>query len=87
MTRAAGRQGLKTLDMEVMRGHYSKMLEQWRQAFRQNIAMVRQDYDECFIHMWKFYLISCEYFFRCHDGIVFQLQLVHGRNEAPLTRR
>ena len=87
MARAAGREGLKILNMEIMRGHSTETLKRWRQAFRQNIATVRQDYDERFIRMWEFYLISCEYFFRCHDGIVFQLQLVHGRNKAPVTRR
>ena len=87
MTRAAGREGLKILDIEIMRGHSTETLKQWRQASRQNIATVCQDYDERFIRTWEFYLISCEYFFRCHDGIVFQLQLVHGRSEAPLTRR
>jgi cyclopropane-fatty-acyl-phospholipid synthase len=87
MTRAAGRQGLKILDMEIMRGHYAETLKQWRQAFRQNIATVRQDYDERFIRMWEFYLIGCEYFFRCQDGMAFQLQLAHDHNAAPLTRR
>ena len=51
MTRAAGRHGLKILDMEIMRGHYAKTLKQWRQAFQQNIATVRQDYDERLIRM------------------------------------
>jgi len=86
MTRAAGRQGLKILDMEIMRGHYAETLKHWRQAFHQNIATVRQDYDERFIHMWEFYLIGCEYFFRCQHGMVFQLQLAHDHNAAPLTR-
>ena len=71
MTRAAGREGLKILDMKIMRGHSTETLKQWRQAARQNIATVRQDYDERFIRMWEFYLISCEYFFRCHDGKYF----------------
>ena len=34
MTRAAGCQGLKILEMEIMRGHYVETLKQWRQAFR-----------------------------------------------------
>jgi len=51
MTQAAGRQGLKIFDMEIMRGHYAETLKQWRQAFRQNGATVRQDYDERFIRM------------------------------------
>ena len=51
MTHAAGRQGLKTLDMEIMRGHYAETLKQWRQPFRQHIATVRQHYDKRFIRI------------------------------------
>lgn len=87
MTLAAGRQGLQFLDMEIMRGHYAETLNQWRQTFRQNIATVCQDYDERFIRVWEFYLIGYELFFRCQDGMVFQLQLVHDHNATPLTRR
>ena len=71
MNRATGCQGLQILDVEIRRGHYAETLKQWRQAFRQNIATVRQDYDERFIRMQKFYLIGCEYFFRCQDVMVF----------------
>ena len=87
MTRAAGLQGLKILGLEFMFGYYAETLKQWRQAFRQNIATVRKDYDVRFIRMWEFYLISCEYFFRCQDGMVFQLQLVHDHKSAPLRLR
>ena len=71
MTLAAGREGLRTLDMEIMRGHYAETLNQWRQAFRQNIATVCRDYDERFIRMWEFYLIGCEYFFAVRMGWCF----------------
>ena len=84
---AAGHQGLKIRDMEIMRGYYAETLKQWRQVSRQNIATVRQDYDERFIRMWEFYLIGCEYFFRCQDRMVFQTQLAHDHNAATLTRR
>jgi cyclopropane-fatty-acyl-phospholipid synthase len=87
MTRRAGRQGLKIFDMEIMRGDYAETLEQWQQAFRQNIATVRQDCNERFIRMWGFYLIGCEYFFHRQDGMVFQLQLAHDHNAATPTRR
>ena len=60
-----GRQGLKILDMEIMRGHYAETLKQWQQASLRNIETVHQDYDERFTRMWEFYLIGCEYFFRC----------------------
>ena len=65
MIRAAGREGLKILDMEIMRGHSTESLKQWRQASRQNIATVRQNHDERFIRMWEFYLIGFGYFFCC----------------------
>ena len=87
MTQAAGRQGLKIFDMEIMRGHYAETLKQWRQAFRQDGATVRQDYDERFIRMWEFYLAGCEYFFRSQAGMVFQLQLGHNYKVKPLGRR
>ena len=87
MTRAAGQQGLKILDIEIMRGHYAETLRHWRRGFRANIAAVRGEYDERFIRMWEFYLAGCEYFFRCQDGMVFQIQLAHDHNAVPLTRR
>ena len=87
MTRAAGRQGLKILDIEIICGHYAETLNQLRYAFRQNIATVRHGYDERFIRMWEFYLIGCEYFSRCQDGMVFQLQLAHNHSATPVTRR
>jgi cyclopropane-fatty-acyl-phospholipid synthase len=84
---AAGRSELKILDMEIMRGHYAETVKQWRQVFRRNIATVLQEYDERFIHMWEFDLIGCEYFFRCQDGMVLQLQLAHDYNPTWFTRR
>ena len=82
-----GRLGVKILDMEITRGHYTKTLKQWQQASRQNIATVRQDYDEHSIRMRELYFIGCKYFFRCQDGMVFQLQLAHYQNVVTFTRR
>jgi cyclopropane-fatty-acyl-phospholipid synthase len=36
--------------------------------------------------MWEFYLAGSEAFFRCMDGMVFQIQLAKDRNAVPLTR-
>jgi cyclopropane-fatty-acyl-phospholipid synthase len=57
--------------MEIICGHYAETLKQWRYAFRQNIATVRHGYDERFIHMWKFYLIGCEFFLAVRMGWYF----------------
>jgi len=87
MTAAASKQGLKIIDIEVMTGHYEKTLQKWRHAFFKNISNVQNHYDEKFIRMWEFYLVGCEYFFRSQAGMVFQIQLGHDYNAAPLTRR
>ena len=36
--------------------------------------------------MWQFYLCSCEYFFRLDEGVVYQIQLIKTRDEAPSLR-
>ena len=43
-------------------------------------------YDEHFYRMWLFYLVSCEYFFRLDEGVVYQIQLIKTRDKAPSTR-
>ena len=40
-------------------------------------------YGSRFIHMWEFYLLGCEYFFRCQQGMVVQLQLAHDQLAVP----
>jgi len=87
ITATASQQGLKIMDIEVMSGHYEETLKQWRAAFFDNIALIRHHYDDRFIRMWEFYLAGCEYFFRSQAGMVFQIQLAHDYNAAPLGRR
>ena len=36
--------------------------------------------------MWEFYLLGCEYFFRCQQGMVVQLQLAHDQFAVPRPR-
>ena len=71
MTLSAGREVLKILDMEIMRGHSTKTLKQWRQALRQNNATIGQDYDERFIRMWKFTLLAANISFAVRMGWYF----------------
>ena len=87
MVAATEMQGLKILDLEIMRGHYAETLKQWRLNFYSNIDDVRKHYDDTFIRMWSFYLLGCEYFFRQQHGMVLQLQLAHNQMAAPANRR
>ena len=86
MVRSISKQGLKILDVEIMRDHYAETLRQWRLRFRANIDAIRNDYDDQFIRMWEFYLVGCEYFFRVQEGMVFQFQLAHDHTAVPLAR-
>lgn len=87
MVAATEMQGLKILDLEIMRGHYAETLKHWRMNFHANIEDVRNHYDDTFIRMWNFYLLGCEYFFRLQHGMVLQLQLAHNQMAAPANRR
>jgi len=87
MVAATELQGLKILDIEIIRGHYAETLKAWQTNFHRNIHVIRETYDDRFIRMWDFYLAGCEYFFRTQHGMVFQLQLAHDQMAAPANRR
>ncbi|MGC6520917.1 MAG: class I SAM-dependent methyltransferase [Candidatus Puniceispirillaceae bacterium] len=78
--------GLKILDMEVMRGHYAATLRHWRRRFLAHRRRMAGLYDERFVRMWEFYLLGCEYFFRCQHGMVVQLQLSDDQTAVPQSR-
>ncbi len=84
---ATEHQGLKIIDLEIMRGHYAETLRHWRTNFHANISEIRKVYDERFVRMWDFYLLGCEYFFRTQQGMVFQLQLAHDQMAVPINRQ
>jgi len=86
LTPAVERSGLWSLDIEVMRLHYAMTLRHWLERFDANLDTVRQSYDERFIRMWRYYLIACIMTFEEEQQVVFQFQLGHRRDAAPLTR-
>ena len=86
ITRAVEKTSLKITDIEIMRLHYAKTLSAWRTAFEANTAMLTKIYDERFIRLWRFYLLSCENYFAYGCGMVFQIQLTHDQEAVPLTR-
>jgi cyclopropane-fatty-acyl-phospholipid synthase len=83
---AVERARLWITDIEVLRLHYARTLEQWYEratAARDEIVAL---YDERFFRMWQFYLAGGIAAFR-HDGhAVFQIQLARRRDAVPLTR-
>ena len=87
ITAAVACHRIRILDVEIMRLHYADTLRDWRHNFTKNIEDMRHLYDDQFIRMWKFYLVGCEYFFRCQHGMVLQLQLAHDQRATPVNRR
>jgi cyclopropane-fatty-acyl-phospholipid synthase len=85
MNASEGR-GLKLLDLEVMRGHYAETLRHWRLRFRVHRDRLAKIYDTRFVRMWEFYLLGCEYFFRCQHGMVVQLLLSDDQRAVPESR-
>ena len=83
---AVEKSGIWTLDCEVLRLHYAETLKEWHRRFMAVEPQVRAAHGECFSRMWQLYLAACEGVFRHSASCVFQLQLAHERDAAPLTR-
>ena len=80
------RNGLWTLDLEVLRLHYSHTLRHWRERFAANREQAKLIYDERFCRMWEFYLAAVELDFMHGSHMVFQLMAGKKRDAAPITR-
>jgi len=78
--------GLWVTDIEVLRLHYAKTLQEWRRRFMANRDEVARLYDERFCRMWEFYLAGCEAAFRYMRQMVMQLQLTKQIDTLPVTR-
>jgi len=78
--------GLVMSDVEILRRHYADTLQVWRQAFMQRREEALALYDEAFCRMWEFYLASSESAFRWQNMMVFQIQMAHSQEVAPITR-
>lgn len=78
--------GLWITDIEVMRLHYAKTLQNWHIRFQQNREKAANLYDERFCRMWEFYLQICEIAFRRLNWMVFQMQISKTADAVPINR-
>lgn len=78
--------GLMVLDVEVLRLHYAETLKLWRERFLERSNEATSLYDERFVRMWDFYLVSSELSFRHGVHNVFQIQLAKRQDASPITR-
>ena len=80
------RSGLVVTDVEVLRLHYAKTLQEWRRRFKAHWREAAELYDERFCRMWEFYLAGAEMGFRRDGLVVFQIQLAKRVDALPITR-
>lgn len=78
--------GLFVTDIEILRLHYARTLQLWRERFQMNRSLLPPSFDDSFCRMWEFYLTGAEAAFEELGLMVFQAQLATRQNLVPLTR-
>lgn len=78
---------LSVTDIENLRLHYSKTLEQWLQRFEQDRDQVELMLDKSFVKAWRLYLAGSIAAFNTGKLQLFQVVFSHARNnELPWSR-
>ncbi len=77
------RAGLIILDIEVLRLHYAKTLQDWADRFQANREKAKTMYDERFCRMWEFYLTGARFAFLYEHHVVWQIQLAKNIYALP----
>jgi cyclopropane-fatty-acyl-phospholipid synthase len=81
----AGR--LSVLDVENLRLHYAKTLEEWRQRFEAAAKNIERQFDARFVRMWRLYLCASLAAFLSGDLQLFQVTFSRAENnDVPWTR-
>lgn len=81
----AGR--LSVLDVENLRLHYAKTVEDWRQRFEAASENIERRFDTRFVRMWRLYLCASIASFLSGDLQLFQVVFARAENnDIPWTR-
>lgn len=78
----------RTLDVESLRLHYMKTLEEWCKNFMNHLNKERDMFDDEFLRMWHLYLATCAAAFHYWDIDIHQILFSKGiNNTLPMTRK
>ncbi|EHK2327425.1 class I SAM-dependent methyltransferase [Clostridium perfringens] len=78
----------RTLDVESLRLHYMKTLEEWCKNFMNHLDEERNMFDDEFLRMWHLYLATCAAAFHYWDIDIHQILFSKGiNNTLPMTRK
>ncbi|MGG5461709.1 class I SAM-dependent methyltransferase [Clostridium sp. B9] len=76
------------IDVESLRLHYMRTLEEWVKNFMDHLGEEREMFDENFLRMWHLYLATCAAAFHYWDIDVHQTLYSKGiNNSLPMTRK
>lgn len=75
------------LDVENLRLHYARTLEQWLERYERSAEQVRAMFDDSFVRAWRLYLAGSVAAFLAGSLQLFQVVFARGRdNSVPWTR-
>lgn len=75
------------LDVENLRLHYAKTLEEWHRRFESAAENIEHQFDARFVRMWRLYLCASIAAFLSGDLQLFQVVFSHAEdNSVPWTR-
>ncbi len=75
------------IDVENLRLHYARTLDEWLARFDRAVDTVRTMYDEVFVRAWRLYLAGCSAAFYANSLQLFQVVCAPAANNGvPWTR-
>jgi cyclopropane-fatty-acyl-phospholipid synthase len=87
IVRAAGETNLIPTDIENLRLHYAKTLEEWSVRFEAHAHKVETMFDASFVRMWRMFLNGSAVNFRYGTLRLYHVLFTNGLNNAiPITR-
>jgi cyclopropane-fatty-acyl-phospholipid synthase len=87
IVRTMGEVGLVPNDIENLRLHYARTVEEWSTRYEAQIKKVEAMFDASFVRMWRMFLNGCVVNFRYGNPRLYQVLFTNGLNNAlPLTR-
>ena len=87
IVRTMGETGLVPTDIENLRLHYARTVEEWSTRFEAQAKKVEAMFDASFVRMWRMFLNGCVVNFRYGSPRLYHVLFTNGLNNAiPLTR-
>ena len=85
--REMGKNGFSILDVENLRLHYAKTMDQWAENYENNVEKVKKMFDDTFTRQWRLFLHGASAGFKYGMSRLYQVLFTKGLNNTlPTTR-